>query len=310
MAELRKQAKEQRGVGSSGHAQRPTRFQAEAGSLSVGPAVGGGGRRCLGGLPSAIASVPVPLDRKPGRSPGLKSARKVRRAGEAEILQRRGRQARLIALVADEDDATIEFAAERRVAMPGGRIDAPFEHIARADMSHGDPPVAPSLNVASDIDEHRSLTRRVKRLPWPYPVKPPAGGRDHVVDGRAAAIRQLGLLASSALISASGRCRHPSTERGSTNRIGPPIGRSRDRDNAIAPRGRSDTAAGKRGCRISPPRRLDRRFAAANRSRPSSRRAENASDQIAGGAELVASDLRDSLRRKQQSLRRRTAPAS
>ena len=31
----------------------------------------------------------------------------------------------------------------------------------------------------------------------------------------------------------------------------------------------------------------------------SSRRAENASDQMAGGAELVASDLCDSLRRKQ-----------
>ena len=48
------------------------------------------------------------------------------------------------------------------------------------------------------------------------------------------------------------------------------------------------------GCRISPTRRLDWRFAAANHSRSSPRRAEKGSDQMTGGAELVVGDLCDS----------------
>jgi hypothetical protein len=56
-----------------------------------------------------------------------------------------------------------------------------------------------------------------------------------------------------------------------------------------------------RGCRISPPRRQDRRFAATNHSRSSSRRAENASDQMVGGAQLVVGDLCDSLVQAQES---------
>jgi hypothetical protein len=146
-------------------------------------------------------SVRAPLDREPGRSPGLESAGEIGRAGEAEILQRRGRQARLIALVADEDDVTIEIAAESRVAVPGDRIDTPFEHIAGADTSAGDQPVALSLTVGTDVDEHRTLTRRIKGLPGRNPVKPPAGCRNEVVDSRATGIRQLALLASSAWIS-------------------------------------------------------------------------------------------------------------
>jgi hypothetical protein len=187
-----------------------------------------GRRPRRGRLSNAIStSVRAPLDREPGRSPGLESAGEIGRAGEAEILQRRGRQARLIALVADEDDVTIEIAAEGRVAMPGSRIDTPFEHIAGAATSAGDQPVALSLTVGTDVDEHRTLTRRIEGLPGRNPVKPPAGCRNEVVDSRATGIRQLALLAAPRGSAVSGRCRHPSTERGSTDPIGPQFGKSR-----------------------------------------------------------------------------------
>lgn len=71
--------------------------------------------------------------------------------------------------------------------------------------------------------------------------------------------------------------------------------------------GRSpESAPSTRGCRISPPRRQDCRFAVTNRSRSSPRRAQNASDQMVGGTQLVAGDLRDSLTRKRHS--RRASP--
>jgi hypothetical protein len=175
------------------------------------------GRRCLGGLPFAISiSVPGPLDGKPGRSPGLESALEVGSAGEAEIVQRRGRQARLIALVANEDDATIEIAPERRVAAPGSRIDPPLEHVAGAHTRAGDQSVALSLTVGTDVDEHRSLTRRAKGVPGRNPIEPPAGCRDEVVDSGAAGVRQAASLPAPRGSAASGRCRHPRTERGST----------------------------------------------------------------------------------------------
>jgi len=175
------------------------------------------GRRCLGGVPSAISlSVPGPLDGKPGCSPGLESALEVGRAGEAEILQRRGRQARLIALVANEDDATIEIAPERRVAAPGSRIDPPLEHIAGAHTRARDQSVALSLTVGTDVDEHRSLTRRAQGVPGRNPIEPPAGCRDEVVDSGAAGVRQAASLPAPRGSAASGRCRHPRTERGST----------------------------------------------------------------------------------------------
>src|SRR4051812_34062246 len=62
-----------------------------------------GAARARGSAPIELArsrsASPGLLDGEPGGSPGLESAGEIGRACEAEILQRGGRQARLIALV-------------------------------------------------------------------------------------------------------------------------------------------------------------------------------------------------------------------
>jgi MFS family permease len=59
------------------------------------------------------------LNRQSGGAPRLKPAEQVGRKREPDVLQCRGRQARLIALVADQDDAAMERVAElRRVRRP------------------------------------------------------------------------------------------------------------------------------------------------------------------------------------------------
>src|SRR5688572_27643766 len=85
------------------------------------------------------------LDRQPARPPGLEAAYEVGRVREAEVLEGRGGEARLVPAVADEHDPRTEIAADPRVVVARGRIRAPLEHVARTVNGAGDAAVALAL---------------------------------------------------------------------------------------------------------------------------------------------------------------------
>src|SRR3954452_14120812 len=97
--------------------------------------------------------------------PRLKATYEVGRTRESKLLQCRRCEARLIALVADEDDSPAEIAAQARIVVTGGRVAAPFENVPRVEDRAGDERVARALDVGADVDD----------------VRPVANGGEHVV---------------------------------------------------------------------------------------------------------------------------------
>jgi hypothetical protein len=89
----------------------------------------------------------------------LKPADEIGRAAEAEELECRGGQARLVALVAHDDDEVIEL---RCIGMPmlARRIHSPFEHVAWDHERAGDDSVSRDLRLTPDVDQPRSVTPR------------------------------------------------------------------------------------------------------------------------------------------------------
>src|SRR5215217_115410 len=106
-------------------------------------------------------------NRQARRGPRLKATYKVGRTRESKVLQCRRCEARLVALVAHEDDSPAEIAAQARIVVTGGRVAAPFEDVARVEDRAGDEPVACALEVGTDVDDDRAI----------------AHGREGVVDG-------------------------------------------------------------------------------------------------------------------------------
>src|SRR5215475_5251660 len=89
------------------------------------------------------------LDRQPGGAPGLETAVEVRRIGQPELVQRRGREARLVALVA-HDDQSPAAAVDRGIAVGAAGIAAPLEHVAWHERGAGDDPVGGALALGAD----------------------------------------------------------------------------------------------------------------------------------------------------------------
>src|SRR3954447_11263076 len=90
-------------------------------------------------------------NRQAGGRPRLEATDKVGRTRESKALQCRRGEARLVALVAYEDDSPAEIAAEARIVVTGGRVAAPFENVPRVKGRAGDEPVARALDVGADV---------------------------------------------------------------------------------------------------------------------------------------------------------------
>jgi hypothetical protein len=71
------------------------------------------------------------------------------------LLQCRGGQARLVALVAQQDDVIGE-AGGLRMAMLAVRIQPPLQDVAGDDQRPGDRPFPGDLRVTADIDQRRA----------------------------------------------------------------------------------------------------------------------------------------------------------
>lgn len=105
-----------------------------------------------GGGPVILA--PVRLggwnDRQPRVAPGLEAAFDISRVRKTELLERGRGQARLKALVAQEDDLLIKLRC-LRVAVGAGRIQPPFEYVTGNDKRSGDRAVPGDLGLRADI---------------------------------------------------------------------------------------------------------------------------------------------------------------
>src|SRR5436190_4056006 len=117
----------------------------------------------LEGRPGGLVDVGAGDHREPRRPPGLEAALHVGRALEAELLQRRGGEARLVALVADEDHVPVQVAAERRFAVARRRIEAPLEHVAGYEVRSRDHAVALALELRADVEEKGAGAGRLAR---------------------------------------------------------------------------------------------------------------------------------------------------
>jgi hypothetical protein len=87
-----------------------------------------------------------------GRSPGGESSVQVGCVAEAQLLQVRCRQAGLISLLTDEDDAQVP-AGDGGVPPLGRGVATPFQAVAGQHDGAGDQAVFAALVVAADVDQ-------------------------------------------------------------------------------------------------------------------------------------------------------------
>src|SRR3954447_2724989 len=99
----------------------------------------------------------------------------------AERLQGRGREARRVALVADEDHLEVV----RRDVEPavGRRVQPPLEHIAVDDERAREPTFAVPVDLGADVDQDGSSLLRDEGLAWSDAAKVTACVVEELVDG-------------------------------------------------------------------------------------------------------------------------------
>jgi hypothetical protein len=66
------------------------------------------------------------------------------------------REARLVALVAEEDHVPVDIAAEGRIRVTGHGVETPLEDVSRYEVRVGDDAVALALSLGPDVDQHGS----------------------------------------------------------------------------------------------------------------------------------------------------------
>jgi hypothetical protein len=80
---------------------------------------------------------------------------------KSELLKGRGGEARLVALVAEEDYVPADVSAQGRVTVTRRGVETPLEDVARDEMRVGDDAVAVALALGPDVDHQRSGGDRV-----------------------------------------------------------------------------------------------------------------------------------------------------
>ena len=111
--------------------------------------------------------------RQPGRDPAGEAADHVRGTGEAELLQRVRREARLEALTAEHDRKPVALG-QARVARALRIGEAPLEHVAGHDPRAGDLAFARALRVVSDVHQARARPQGLLGLGRRQPLQPAA----------------------------------------------------------------------------------------------------------------------------------------
>lgn len=81
---------------------------------------------------------------------------------ESKILQRGGNKARLVALVAENDQPLAEVTIQEWVAIPRSGVDPPFNDVARVKPRIRSHAVGLSLEFRTYVNEHRPLPYGVK----------------------------------------------------------------------------------------------------------------------------------------------------
>jgi hypothetical protein len=100
----------------------------------------------------------LPPDRKPGASPGLRSAYNVG-CLQSKPEQRRRGEARLVTLGANQNHHATG-TREGGIAVLTSGIEAPLEDVTRDDHRAGDLTVVVPLAFGPDIDEQRAALHR------------------------------------------------------------------------------------------------------------------------------------------------------
>lgn len=95
---------------------------------------------------------------QPRLAPGPEAAVNIGRVGEAQLLQRRGCPARLITLIAQENDGLVEVR-RLRMAMLAGRIQPPFQDVAAITSA---PAIVPSRAICES--ERMSISAAPERI--------------------------------------------------------------------------------------------------------------------------------------------------
>lgn len=97
--------------------------------------------------------------RKARGLPGLKAPDDIGRVNQTELLEGCGGEARLVALVADQDYPGAGVGDG--LVPPGGRrVAAPFHDVARDESRPRDHAVAFALDLRADVDQERARPRR------------------------------------------------------------------------------------------------------------------------------------------------------
>ena len=90
---------------------------------------------------------------------------------EAKILQRGGNEARLVALVAENDQPLAEVTLQEWVAVPGSGVDPPFKDVAWVKPRTRNHAVGLSLEFRTYVNEHRPLPYGVEGVGRLHPFK-------------------------------------------------------------------------------------------------------------------------------------------
>jgi hypothetical protein len=122
------------------------------------------------------------LDGQPCRAPRLKASHEVGSVPEAEILQRGGDEARLVALVAEDDQPLAEVTFQRWVAVPGSGVKPPFNDVAWIEPRTRNHAVGFALELRTDVDEHRALPHGVEGIGRLHAFKALTRRRQQIVD--------------------------------------------------------------------------------------------------------------------------------
>src|SRR5260370_617299 len=182
---------------SPGQLEATVRLVAEAGAPPVPPLVPPprprGPRRVL-----HWARPPVPrrgaadARRRRGqaaRPPGHEAPVQVGRVADAEVLQGCRREARGIALGAEDDD--VRVVAGLRQPGGRGRVETPFQDVALHDQGAGDLALGRALGGRADVDENRADADGALCLLRAQPVQPRPRVGQYLLDRPSAGRRTL-----------------------------------------------------------------------------------------------------------------------
>jgi len=137
---------------------------------------------CAGRPGGSSAGSTSSEDRQARGRPRREAGGEVGGARESELLQRHRREARLIALLAHQDDPPAEVAAQPRVVVARRRIATPLEHVARVEDRARDETAARPLDLGTDVDDERAVADGVEHVTDADAIEPLSRAGKQLID--------------------------------------------------------------------------------------------------------------------------------